>query len=63
MAACGVEAPGVENRDDGDPGIRWGPQSSDAQAEVALLEAVCADVAQGLVSARDRTPWVKVQQG
>lgn len=61
--ACGVEGPGVENRDDGAPGIRWGPQSSDAQAEVALLAVVCADVARGSVFAQDRTPWVKVQQG
>lgn len=56
------EAPGVEGLDDGAPGIRWGPRSSDAQAEVALLEVVCADVAQGLVFAQGRTPWVKAQQ-
>ena len=53
----------VEGRDDGVPGIRWDPRSSDVQAEVVLLEVVCADVAQGLVFVRSRTPWAKVQQG
>lgn len=56
MVAYGVGAPGVENRDDDAPGIRWGPQSSDAQAGAALSEVVCADVARGLVFARGRTP-------
>ena len=50
MVAYGVEVSGVEKRNGGAPGLRWNPQSSDAQAEVALLEVVCADVAQGLVS-------------
>lgn len=63
MLAYDVEGPEVEGRDDGAPGIRWGPQSSDAQAEVALLEAMCADVARDLVFAQGRTPWAKVQQG
>jgi hypothetical protein len=63
MVACGAEGPGVEGRDDGAPGIRWDPRSSDVQAEVVLLEVVCADVAQGLVFVRSRTPWAKVQQG
>lgn len=63
MVACGVVAPEVEGRDDGAPGIHWDPQSSDAQAGVDLLGVMCVDVALGLVSARGRTPWVKVQQG
>lgn len=56
MVACGVEAPGVGGCDDGAPGIRWGPQSSDAQGGADLLEVVCVDVAQGWVFARGRTP-------
>jgi hypothetical protein len=63
MVACGVVAPRVEGRGDGAPGNRWDPQSSGAQAEVDLLEVVCADVALGLAFARGRLLWVTVQQG